>query len=79
MKLLTNNCDGQLNILQQIVKDLQASEDRNDNFMKELLERAVNLEVSKVSLSKYQNDKAKLEARLNAFDRYNKENHTHYV
>ena len=47
--------------------------------MQELLQKAEKLELFKLNLSRYENDQQRLKDKLEAFDKYNKENHIHYI
>ena len=62
-----------------IVNELQATENRNDEFLKKLLAHTEQLEVQKVDKNAYGTDQQRLIMKLEAFERYNRENHVHYV
>lgn len=76
---IANECDDKVRTYSQVVSELQTSEDRNDAFMKQLLSKAESLELFKVDKKVYQDEKQGLLDRLDKFDRYNKENHVHYI
>lgn len=76
---LAHDCEHKVQMYTQVVGELQASEDRNDEFMKQLLAKAENLELFKVDKKVYKEDQQAQLDRLDRFDRYNKENHVHYV
>lgn len=48
VRKLANECEHKVKVYTQIVTELQVSEDRNDEFMKQLLQRSENLEMFKV-------------------------------
>lgn len=73
------DCENKVKTYTLMVNELQASEDRNDEFMKKLLGKAESLELHKVDRKAYKEDQQGLLNRLEQFDRYNKENHVHYV
>lgn len=76
---MSGACDDKVKVYTQIVNELQASENRNDEFMRILLERSEKLDLMKLNEKEYHLDMKNIESRLDAFDRYNKENHTHYI
>ena len=59
-----NNNDDQVKMYSHIVKQLQESENRNDEFIKKLLTEIENLATDKLSVDLYNKDLRKQEAKF---------------
>ena len=79
MKTITNKCQETVRVYTTIVEKLQASENRNDEFMQKLLTETATLKINKLEIERYDLDHRKFELRLNDFDKFHRENHVHYI
>lgn len=79
MRQITNKCEETVRYYTQIVERLQASEDRNDEFMQKLLTETATLQITKLDVERYEVDYKNFEGRLNDFDKFHRENHVHYI
>lgn len=61
------------------VKELQEKEDRNDDFMQDLLKRAEVLENQKVEQDVYRVEHEKIWRKFKELDTLNSENNVHYI
>lgn len=75
----TNFCEQIVSQLKHKVEELKAKEDRNDEFMRDLLKRAEALEFEKVRVDDYSSASQKIWAKFNEIDTVYRENHTHYI
>ena len=51
-----DECTSKVSSLEHIVGELRAREDRNDEFMKSLLQKSENMELCKVETQRYEDD-----------------------
>lgn len=75
----TDSCGTSVVALTNLVNELQSKENRNDEFMRDLLTKTEHLENFKVNNEEYIEGQDNIWQKFKVTDKYNKENHVHYV
>lgn len=75
----TEKNESQLKQLNLGLNELISKKDLNDIFMKDLLSKYEKLESFKLNQDQYDKQMELIKDNFERLDRYNKENHTHYI